>query len=281
MKTVLVATDLSERSTIALHRAAWIARTHDATLHVLHAVDGACSPTLREGKRIEAEAAIRADLVDLAQIGPLGTNVSVTLGDPCEEVAKLAREIGADLIVMGRHRHRGLIDVVTGTTVARMARSATLPLLVATRAPDGPYTKAVVGIDVSACAAKAVAVATGLIGTGGLWFVHCYRVPFKAFTMRSDRHGAIPASDRARVEAEIGRQIEAWITAFGVECAAGDVRLREGSAIDLLPRAAAEAGADLICLGAHGRSWVPEAFLGSTAAELLSYSDFDILIAPF
>jgi len=57
------------------------------------------------------------------------------------------------------------------------------------------------------------------------------------------------------------------------------VLLREGGAVYVLPQIAEEIGSDLICIGAHSRSGLPSAILGSTAAELLAYSDFDILIA--
>lgn len=53
--TVLVATDLSGRSDIAVARAVLIAQQQDATLHVLHVVDGELPLTLAEAQCEAAE----------------------------------------------------------------------------------------------------------------------------------------------------------------------------------------------------------------------------------
>lgn len=189
-------------------------------------------------------------------------------------------EFEADLIVMGRHRHRGLAEFFTGTTNERMARTATLPLLVVTRPASGPYSTAVVGVDFSKCAAEAVSIAAALVGPTGLCLVHSYHVPFKGLTMRTERYGSLSASDRERIEAGTRREVDVWAAACGLEEDGQNVLLREGGAVNILPQISREADSDLICGGAHSRSWLPSAILGSDAAELLSYSDFDIQSAP-
>lgn len=280
MKTVLVATDLSGRSDIAVARAVQIARQQGATLHVLHVVDCELPLMLAEAQREAAETILQAKVASLEKDGSIRTRISAILGDPCEEISFKAEEIEAELVVMGRHRHRRLAEFFTGTTIERIARMATLPLLVATRPADRPYSAAVVGVDFSKSATRAVSIAASLVGTAGLSLVHSYHVPFKGLTMRTDRHGALSAADRELIEAGIKGDVETWVAACGINEKELAVLLREGEAVNILSQIATETGSDLICLGAHSRSWLPSAILGSTAGELLSHSDFDILVAP-
>jgi nucleotide-binding universal stress UspA family protein len=208
MKTVLVATDLSDRSNIAVSRAIQIARQQDATLHVVHVIDAELPSTLADAQREAAESILLETMAPFENAGPIRTQISAVLGDPCKEINFKAMEIGADLIVRGRHRHRGLAEFFAGTTVERMARIATLPLLVVARPANSPYATAVVGVDFSKCATKAVSLAAALVGTAGLSLVHSYQVPFKGLTMRTDRHGSLSAPDRERIEAGIRREVD-------------------------------------------------------------------------
>lgn len=52
-------------------------------------------------------------------------------GRPGDEIVAAAREVGADLIVMGRYRHQALLEWLMGSTVDRVLRSTGLPVLMA------------------------------------------------------------------------------------------------------------------------------------------------------
>ena len=278
MKTILVASDLSERSDVALNRAITLAAAAGAHLHVAHVVDGELPPDIAAAEQQGAERFLRGQLAKSPAAAQIDTEVSAVLGDPCDDVAALAQRISADLIVVGRHRHRGLAEFFSGTTVDRMARTATLPLLVVTRPADAPYGPVVVGIDLSACAARALDLAGQVAGK--VVPVHAYHVPFRALIHRGHPQDALSDPDRARIEATLRNEIDAWAAPLGLQDTLRDIRLSEGGATNVLPRVAAEVGADLICLGAHSRAWLPAAMLGSIARDLLSFSDLDILIAP-
>ncbi len=280
MKTILMATDLSARSDIGLRRAVFVACKAKASLHILHVVDCDLPLAMAEQLREGAERFIHEQVAKIDAAADIDVHVSAVFGDPCDDIAAVAADLSADLIVVGRHRPRGIAEFFTGTTVGRMARTTVVPLLVASRARDAAYDRAVVGIDFSACAVNAVSVATDLVGEGAVTLVHAYHVPFKALTMRTDRSGALSDLDREHIEAELQRDVDAWVAKAGLQKAGSVVELHEGAAIDILPQVAVKTKADLICLGAHSRSWLSTAVLGSTVTELLSYSDYDVLIAP-
>jgi nucleotide-binding universal stress UspA family protein len=64
----------------------------------------------------------------------------------------------------------------------------------------------------------------------------------------------------------------------GHECLAVTTHSETGDAADALIRAAREAGAELIVVGAHGRSFVARALLGSVAEKLVKRAPCDVLV---
>ena len=280
MKKILVATDLSDRSDIALRRASSIARRSEAKLHVIHVVDGDWPLIIGDMQKQVAEKFITSQLAKIEDTKALDVEISFIFGDPSIDIASTAVDLGADLIVIGRHRDRGIAEFFRGTTIERMARTSAVPILVARREPVAHYARAVVGLDFSTCSSNAVSLATELVGANNVALIHAYHVPFKNLTMSTDRTGSISATDKRGIEDDIRREVDIWLNSMPIKIEKRDVILHEGSAIDILPRVAEELGSDLICVGAHSRSWLSSAILGSTAHELLSYSNFDILIVP-
>jgi len=62
--------------------------------------------------------------------------IRVVEGQPAQVVLDAADEVGADLIVMGSHRHTVLGDAMLGTTTHKVLHAAERPVLVV-RIPEG------------------------------------------------------------------------------------------------------------------------------------------------
>jgi nucleotide-binding universal stress UspA family protein len=54
--------------------------------------------------------------------------------------------------------------------------------------------------------------------------------------------------------------------------------IRHGTVVDEIAAEAAERGADLLVVGAHGEHWLPDPFLGSTPANLVRVSHAPVLV---
>jgi manganese transport protein len=50
--------------------------------------------------------------------------------NPKNEIVRYARELGPDLIVMGAHGHKGLKDIIFGTTINAVRHNLRVPLLI-------------------------------------------------------------------------------------------------------------------------------------------------------
>ena len=133
LRTILHATDFSERSAHALTLACALARDHGARLLLVHV---AALPVA-----IYGEAVLIPDPKDfqeplqrrLSQLPVPDPNLRVERrfeeGDAGTEIMRVAEEVHADLIVMGTHGRTGLARLLMGSVAEQVVRRATCPVL--------------------------------------------------------------------------------------------------------------------------------------------------------
>lgn len=131
-EAILAPLDFSASSIEALKWAAQLAVESKATLVVEHVIDARPLPpyavdTVAETKRDEAHQAATELLAKAAL--PLEAELLVTIGVPHEQIARTARERGADLIVMGTQGLGAIDRLLIGSVTERVLRSAPCPVL--------------------------------------------------------------------------------------------------------------------------------------------------------
>jgi manganese transport protein len=121
-----------------------LARMHGATLLLMHVVEGVGGqyhgPSADDLERradqsyVEQLAArLRADLD-----GAVGAiDFVLGYGDVQRELVRLAREHQLDVLVMGGHGHRGVMDLLRGTTIDAVRHSLKIPILAVRDVPKG------------------------------------------------------------------------------------------------------------------------------------------------
>ena len=141
-RKILVPTDFSSCSDSALELAANLARDMGAALVALHVIDLGHVPA---GAVIRTDAhpegiTVRDHIVHLAEhelahrIERYGAGIGfrssrVAFGPPVDAICEAARELGADLVVMGTHGRGGLAHIVMGSVAEKVLRTAKLPVL--------------------------------------------------------------------------------------------------------------------------------------------------------
>jgi universal stress protein A len=137
-KHILVPTDLSEGAEEALDYACELARQFGATVHLLHVIG---IPTLgvpELGVALTStviDSLVRDNQLALEQLADrkreLATfgNVLLRTGDARDLINQTAKEIGADLIVMGTHGRRGVSRALLGSVTETVVRTAPCPVL--------------------------------------------------------------------------------------------------------------------------------------------------------
>jgi nucleotide-binding universal stress UspA family protein len=140
LKTVLVATDFSETSDVALRYGKALAQAFGASLHVLHVVQepfaqpwaveayGFSLATLQEEWVREANARIEKTLTD-EERASYRAELVTRLGHPVVEILKYAGEQTVDLVVIGTHGRGPLGHMVMGSVAERIVRKAPCPVL--------------------------------------------------------------------------------------------------------------------------------------------------------
>ena len=138
---ILVATDFSQASHLALNAAALLAKTLGAQVTLLHVFDPApfaaaslpMQPVDIVGSTREMAERIEKGLEEL-QAAYLRSVEKVELkivehASPAEGICECARQIGADLIVVSTHGRTGLAHLLIGSVAERVVRYAPCPVL--------------------------------------------------------------------------------------------------------------------------------------------------------
>jgi nucleotide-binding universal stress UspA family protein len=112
-RKILCAVDFVESSRCILEWAAWLAGQYQASLGIVHA-----NPTIdpdagmwsleEEFRRFAFEKSMRSVELLQAETGAKAAQVFVNPGRPAEVVCSVAKNFGADLVVIGRHNGAGI-----------------------------------------------------------------------------------------------------------------------------------------------------------------------------
>jgi nucleotide-binding universal stress UspA family protein len=138
-ETIVVGTDGSETATIALRRAAELARLTGGTLHIVSAYPSAAARTL-EAKlhllpdefhwSVNADAELKITLEAALQVArEVGATAKTVgrVGDPADVILATAERVGADLIVIGS---RGMERRIFGSVPNSVTHKAQCDVLV-------------------------------------------------------------------------------------------------------------------------------------------------------
>jgi len=153
LNRILVATDFGEASDAALMYGRALAREFGAAVDVLHVADDLSARVMAAGEgyvgvlpeiQRDQEAAARNRLAQLVidnDPDPVRmTPVMVTSNTPAPVIVQHARQIGADLIVIGTHGRGALERFFTGSVTDRVVRTAGCPVLVV-RHPEHEFVQ--------------------------------------------------------------------------------------------------------------------------------------------
>jgi len=140
LKNVLVATDFSEPSDVALGYGRHFARTFGATLHVIHVVENVMArfaadayPVMLPDLQREVEEAGEKKLIatleneDFQQLQAVPA--VVTSAAPAAAIVDYARTHGIDLIILGTHGRGAVAKLLMGSVAERVVRTAGCPVL--------------------------------------------------------------------------------------------------------------------------------------------------------
>lgn len=288
IQKILVTTDFSGQSLPAVRYALALGGKIGAAVTLLNVVETASSLSGMEAvvfAPTDAEVAERArtHLEALAKREAKGAGKVTTVvrtGKPFHEIALVAGERAADLIVIATHGHTGLKRVWLGSTAERVVRHAPCPVLtVPTRdLPKRPgaatpfrLKKILVPIDFSNLSRDALPYAALLAKKFGAELILLHVVQWfpidQLLGAEMISQTMVPAIKQGEIDMQ--RMAAEVSHATGVKVSAV---VREGTPHEAICKAAKSQGADLIVLTTHGYTGLQHVWLGSTAERVVRHA---------
>ncbi len=271
-KTILFPTDFGGHCDRPRERAVRLAREWRARLVILHVLPKLGDSADGELDRESASVA-RRRLCDEISAQDVRITTRLAYGDVAEEIIREAAELSADLVVTGISRHDEIGDFIVGTTVERLIRRGTAPILVVKQKAGGHYGNLLVGTDFSDHSVAALRAAIALFPEAVLTVMHAYRVGSAPLRGRDE-----PAGNR---QAEIAFELEAFLDKVGVPDDVRDrleINVDYGDVCSVAREHVRTSRTDLTVIGSNGRSGIVVEVLGSTARNLVECLECDLLL---
>jgi manganese transport protein len=131
---ILVTLDHTGIDRQAVAHAAALARTHGAKLYLLHVEEDVTSQlygSMASTAEVEAGSRYLEQIAEALRKQTVDVEAVVRYSNrPRQEIVRYAREIHPDLVVMGAHGHRGLQDIVFGTTIDGVRHEIEAPVMI-------------------------------------------------------------------------------------------------------------------------------------------------------
>lgn len=138
-KRILVAAENSESDRAVIDHVQELARLTGARLLIVHVADGWAARNFHELNLRESEE-MREDRAYLDRLRQeltgrgFDVETRLGLGNPADEIARVANEERVDLIALSTHGHRFVKDLLLGATADRLRHLVQIPVLLV-RAP--------------------------------------------------------------------------------------------------------------------------------------------------
>jgi len=138
---VLVATDFSNDSQLAVQQARAHAQLTGASILIVHVVQGPATVQgegmLHDGAYADESAPALRRLLDIADvITDAPTEVRVLRGEPSDAILRAAEDANVSMIVMGTQGRTGVARVLMGSVAEQVVRNASCPVLIVKRPKD-------------------------------------------------------------------------------------------------------------------------------------------------
>ncbi len=134
-KKILVALENGEADSTLLPHIIELAKIHRSELLLVHVADGWAARRyddfmLRSSEEMIGDEKYLQNAVEEIKLQGIEVSMHLALGDPPEEILKVADTEKCDLIAMTSHGHRFFADLILGSTIEDVRHRTELPMLI-------------------------------------------------------------------------------------------------------------------------------------------------------
>ncbi len=298
MTTILVGTDLSDNALDAANWAFGLASLLDteerpATVTLVR-VMGNDEMELRS---VIGDSSEQRELEDLKQevqrwladtdTRSIDYDIEIPIGRKARTLSEMAEQRDADWLVVGKSGKGRLARLFVGSTTEHLALRPPCPLAVIH--PDGfqwgDGLNVLAAVDLTESAADAAALGAELVqlAQGKLQLLHVISLPEGSTPVIEGPHSHPETLQAHLADADewARNRLEALIhNREAFSSVSADVEVRPGYPIHEVLAAIEEYGANMLTLGAHGRSRFARFMLGGIGRSLLKKAPCSVILAP-
>lgn len=232
-------------------------------------------PEVDEARRTARAASVLAYVTRFSGSAAL-PSVHVRFGAIAEEIAEVARDRSATMIVVGAAPHQRVNHIVAGERAVHILRASRVPVLSVPPGFEALPRNILVAIDFAPASIHAAQTALLLLGSGGTLTLLHVLSPLLGDAPLRDIAGRNPMDSIqtlfARVRSELQPIMPDHVTI--------ETRVRTDDDADGIVGCANSIGADLIVVGTHGPRLFERVFLGSVASNVVHSAAQAVLAVP-
>ena len=286
IKNVMVPTDFSRPSAMALNFGIALARTLRAKLILIHVLESqpvfefATESDIAKLREERREAALQqlASLLAPEDEDDLDLKLVLKSGNARTEIAAAVQEYHADIVVLGTRGRSGLGRWFIGSTTDGLLRKLHVPVMTVchTTSPRA-FKRILFATDLSESSNAAFAFALDMARTlqAEILAMHALGGP----VLTSGEFGmSIQVEKLAVVEAR--RRLQLLVMEGNGEGMAEETLIADGPAAAQILKAADESDADLILLAVESKGIIERTLMGTTAERVVREATIPVLSVP-
>jgi nucleotide-binding universal stress UspA family protein len=279
LSSIVVPIDFSEGSELALARALHLPVGPKTKLTLLHVLPDDIPGVLRKQAIAEAERGLEKVLGRLHRaaeehgLAPSQFVADVVEGDAATQILKRARTVEADLVCMGRHGKRPVVDLFIGSTALKVVKRGDVPVLVVKHPAQARYRTVLVALDVSQKDGRVLRGAAAILDPAvRVSALTVAAVPFEGYVELTGAQ-VTTYREQARKAATLAlrEMLKKSPLRVSPKVLLGDARV-------LVLDEAQTMGAELVVVGASTRKGLERLLVGSVAQWVLEKARCDVFV---
>jgi len=287
---IVVATDLSEKSNIAIQKAIDIAKKYDLWLHVLHVINPPVfkwawgSEIIDENKQHsdmlkKKSEEISHKISDELQRKHDKLHIDIRIGDPSEEIIAYAKAKKANAIILGDvGAYHPLGEFMLGTTTTNVIQESHLPVLIARNSDSIEYKKILIPTDFSDDSKETVEYVSDLFPDATLYLLNVMEIPkeykLKYYGLTEDEIENLKEVNKLKNESNFNSFLDTLKIENSIEklTATGSLKAR------MVLEEGRDIMVDLIALHSHKIGNITSRIVGNIATDIIKQSKRDVLV---
>jgi universal stress protein E len=280
MMRLLSATDLLPKSEYSIDRAGLLADELDAELSLLHVVSPVASERVLEQSLQIAIGRMKSRVRSPLWHAQTTPDLVVRAGNPARVILDTIAREAPDLVIMGPHDRRGVVDALQGTIAEKIVSARNSPVLVVQASAKAAYRNVLLALDVAAGSRAAVRAAERFVLKDGVkaTAIHAWSATDHAVFQVADLEaaGAAVTADASPGSAAVA--MHDLLEQESADPSRYELVVTQGNPLPTILRAIGKRQPDLLVMGTRGDGRMRRAVLGSVANQLLKVAPCDILI---